>query len=380
MFPKKIKDSNLFAFFKFIKWVGKVILIITGILPLARCSSGYGTKNGKPTFNGKEITDESFIVLSKEFAKDSATAYYKEYPFQYADVATFEAVDEHYAKDKNKVYYCDEYREGQNYYMTKRQTISELKNVDPTSFVSLQNGYGKDNKQAWFEGRAFAVKDVSTITSLDRNFATDDAQAYINCKPIRGSDGKTFQLIDRNFAKDTNHVYYYAFDGESNYQVCTLPCDKQTFKIIDDRYSKDKDHVFFLGFTIQGADAGSFQVLKSGYSKDANAVYFQSKKISGVHPASFQVYQENESFIQDVAYAKDNTSVYVNDKKLTGADVATFTLLGENYSRDSRYVFYKTMIVKDTNPASFTVYPHDIGNADAEEGTTKFHEGVKVPD
>lgn len=190
--------------FKFIKWFIKSVLILTGILPLLKCSSGYKEKDGKITFNGKEITDKSFVVLSSEFAKDSTSAYYKEHAFQYADVSTFEPVDEHYARDKNKAYYCDEYREGQNYYMTRRQTILELKDVDPTSFVSLQNGYGKDNKHAWFQGKTFAVKDVATIKSIDRNFAKDKMQAYVNCKPIAGSHGKTFQLIDRNFAKDTN--------------------------------------------------------------------------------------------------------------------------------------------------------------------------------
>lgn len=317
-------------------------------------------------------------MLSDEFAKDSTTAYYKEHAFQYADVATFKAVDEHYAKDKNKVYYCDEYREGQNYYMTKRQSISELKNVDPTSFISLQNGYGRDNNHAWFQGETFTVKDVSTLKSIDQNFANDNVQAYLNCKPIVGSDGKTFQLIDRNFAKDTSHIYYYAFDGEGKYNICKLPCDVKTFEIIDYHYSKDKNNVFFLGFTINGADAASFKVLLSGYSKDRNAVYFQSEKISGVNPAAFEVYKENESFSQDVAYAKDNIFVYVDDKKLIDADVTTFKLLGENYGSDNKHVFYKTQMVNDANPATFNVNPHDVGDADAEDAANKFHEGTKV--
>ncbi|MEO6722391.1 MAG: hypothetical protein ABIN67_18630, partial [Ferruginibacter sp.] len=73
--------------FKLIKWCIKTILILTGIMPLFRCSSGYRQKDGKITFNGKEITDKNFIVLNEAFAKDSTTAYYKDRSFDYADVA-----------------------------------------------------------------------------------------------------------------------------------------------------------------------------------------------------------------------------------------------------------------------------------------------------
>ncbi|MEO5889323.1 MAG: DKNYY domain-containing protein [Ferruginibacter sp.] len=366
--------------FKLIKWAIKTVLVLTGILPLFRCSSGYKQKDGKVTFNGKEITDKSFVVLSEEFAKDSTTAWYKERPFSYADVATFEAVDEHYAKDKNKVYFCDEYREGQNYYLTKKQTITELKNAQPTSFVSLKNGYGKDHSHAWFQGIPFAVKDVSSFVTIDNHFAKDDIQAYLNLKPIAGSKGRTFELIDRNFAKDTAHIYYYGYTGEGQHNICILPCDRQSFEIIDYRYSKDNVNVFFLGFIVKGADAPTFKLLPNDYTKDKNTVYFRERKIEGVDPATFEVYKENDEVGHDVVFARDKSVVFMDDKKVKDAEVATFKVLGENYGSDSKYVFYKTRIVKGANPASFKVYPHDVGNADSEDATNKYHEGIKVVD
>ena len=373
-----MKDSSLMIVFKIIKWSVKMVLVFTGILPLARCNSGYSKKDGKISFNGREITDKNFIVLSKEFAKDSTTAYYKERSFSYADVASFEAVDEHYAKDKNKVYYCDEYREGQNYYLTKRQTIMELKMAIPASFSSLKNGYGKDNLHAYFEGLPFVVKEISTFTSIDNHFAKDDVQAYLNCKPIAGSHGKTFELTVDHFAKDTAHIYYYGYTGEGQHNICILPCDRQSFEVLDDRYSKDKTSVFFLGFIIKGADAASFTILESGYSKDKDAVYFESKKMTGTDAATFEVYKENESYGHDIVYAKDKASVFMDDKKLNEADVAVFKVLGENYGSDNKHVFYKTKIVKGATPSSFKVYPHDFGDADSEDAVNKFHEGVKV--
>jgi hypothetical protein len=162
------------------KWIVKTMLMLTGILPLFKCSSGYKDEKGKITFNGKEITDKNFVVLNKSFAKDSTTVYYKEWPVGDADIATFEVVDEHYAKDKNKVYYCDEYREGQNYYLTKRQTIMEINNALPTSFEVIGYGYARDQAQAYFEGIAFKVKDITTLKSIDLHFAKDESQAYLN--------------------------------------------------------------------------------------------------------------------------------------------------------------------------------------------------------
>ena len=365
---------------KFIKWWIKAVLLLTGLAPLFKCGSGYKEKNGKISFNGKEITDKSFIVLSDEFAKDSTTAYYKDNAFGYADVATFEAVDEHYAKDKNKVYFCDEYREGQNYYLTKRQTIAEVKHAHPPSFTSLGHGYGKDQAHAYFEGNAFAVKDVATFVSIDRHFSKDEMHAYLDLLPVAGSDGKTFELIDGNFAKDRQHIYYYAYTGEGGYAIAMLPCDKATFVILDHQYSRDKDRVFFLGFTLPGAKTGSFTIMTDGYSKDAGAIYFQSRKVDGADAATFEVYKENGEFGHDVSFARDNATVYMNDKKLKGADVATFKVLGENYGSDNRHVFYKTGIVKNASPDSFKVYPHDFGNADAEDAKSKFHEGIRVKD
>lgn len=373
-----MKENNLAVMFKIIRWSVKTVLLLTGILPLLRCSSGYREKDGKVTFNGRQITDKYFVVLNNAFAKDSTTAWYKERSVSEADVTTFVAIDEHYAKDKNNVYYCDEYREGQHYYLTKRQVIAKIKKALPSSFAGLKYGYAKDGERAYFEGVAFAVKDVATFISIDPHFTKDDLQAYLNCKPIAGSNGKTFELMADNFAKDTANIYYYGYTGEGQHNICALPCDRQSFEILDYRYSKDKAHVFFLGFTVKDADGATFKILGSGYSKDKAAVYFEAKQVAGANGATFEVYKENESYGQDVVYAKDNLAVYVDDKKIMDADVAAFKVLGENYGSDNKHVFYKTTIVKDAATAGFRVYPHDVGNADAEDLLNKYHEGKKV--
>jgi DKNYY family len=103
---------SIALFFKFIFKLFKFVLMLTGLLSFPRCSSGGYTQEGdKKFYNGKEI-GKDFKVLNNVFAKDDSTAYFKGYAIEGADIPTFTAVSKHYAKDKNRVYFCDEEREG----------------------------------------------------------------------------------------------------------------------------------------------------------------------------------------------------------------------------------------------------------------------------
>jgi hypothetical protein len=362
----------------FIKWVFKTVLILTGVLPLFKCSSGYKENNGKVSFNGKEITDKNFIVLNDAFAKDSAVAYYKDSPITQADVATFTAIDEHYAKDIYRVYYCDEFRESQNYYLTKRKTINTVENALPGSFTLIGHGYAKDSFQAFFEGTAFRVQDISTLQSINREFVKDRVRAYFYLKPVSGSDGKSFEIINSNYAKDTANIYFYGHAGEVKSGIYRLPCDKASFRVLEYPFSKDTIDVFYENKKINGAHSASFMGLQYDFSKDKNHVYFMTRKIAGADAATFNVCKENELFTQDFYYAKDQTSVFWQDKKVKEADVDSFTPLGQGYGSDRVHVFYKAGIIKDADPTSFKVYPHGFGNADAEDTNNTYFEGIRV--
>ena len=361
---------------KFIKWIVKTILILTGILPFMKCGSGYKEQNGKVYFNGKEITDKNFVVLNDAFAKDSLYAYYKEKSIAGADIASFKALNEQYAKDKNKVYYCDEYREGQNYYLTKRQTVTVVEKALPASFTMIEAGYAKDSLHGFYGGVLFTVKDITTLKGIDSRLAKDDALVYFNCKPVAGSNGKSFEVINNNYAKDSLHIYYY---GEEKWGVYVLPCNKASFKVLEYPYSKDNTAVFYEHQQVNGADVPTFTVLKHGFSKDKNTVYLQTKKIAGADAASFEVYKENDELNQDFYYTKDKNTVFWRDKKVIEADVASFKVLGNGYGSDGKNVFYKSGIIKNADPKTFKVYPHDFGDADAEDAKSKYHSGKKLP-
>lgn len=373
-----MRDNSSSIFFKVVKWGFKTMLLIFGIIPQSGCSSGYKENKGKIILDGKEITNKNLIVLSDEFAKDSSVVYYKGRAFEYADAGSFEALDAHYAKDKNKAYYCDEYREGKNYYLTKKQTILEVELAISSSFVSVGDGYAKDSKHAFFTGKVFSVKDKTSFKVLNSNFCKDDIQAYLNCKPVTGSDGKSFELLNEFFARDKNHVYLCQSAGPQKQLVTILRCDAASFRLLEYPYSKDTARVFYEGKSIAGADAASFKVLGNGYSKDFDAVYFETRRLIDADAATFELFKDNKVDLAEFNYAKDKSSIFIEGKKITGADVGSFKILTLGYGADIKYVFYKHVLVKGARVASFKTYADGNGDEDAEDLGNKYLKGEKI--
>lgn len=287
-----MKNNSFVILFKLVKWTVKTILVIAGVIPLSRCSSGYKQKDGKLTFNGKELTGKGWRILNSSFAVNDSTVYYKERAFEYVNAASFEALDEHYAKDKNKVYYCDEYRDGQTYYTTKKQTIVTLKNALPASFEVLQDDYARDREQAYYRGISFKVKDVANLEVIDARFVKDRYQVYFDQAPVKHAEPNSFRPLNSNYASDTNRIYYYGYHNDLYNGIHEIPCRKETFIVLEYPYSRDDESAYYIYTKIKGSDAGSFVVLENGYSKDRFHVYKEGKTVKGADPVSFKVAKE----------------------------------------------------------------------------------------
>lgn len=374
-----MKDNSVIIFFKVMKWAIKALLVFFVIIPLSRCNSGYSKKDGKVTFNGKEINDKSFIVLNDAFAKDSSTAYYKESPFSYADVATFEALDEHYARDKNKAYYCDEYREGQNYYLTKKQTIVTVKDAVPASFVSIKADYAKDNKRGYFKGVGFSVKDVASLSVLQGQFVKDKYHVYFQQRPVKAADVNTFRVLNICYARDTARVYHYGYHNDVYNGINAIPCNAASFSILEYPYSKDNKSAFYVYTKIKGADANSFTIIDNDFSKDKSHVYYRSKILNSADVATFtMIAPPDANSLVEFNYSKDKNHIYWKDKILVNLNVADFKVLGLGYASNGKNIYYHADIVKNADPVTFKVYEHGHGDADAEDVKNKYMEGVKV--
>ncbi|MBC7848874.1 MAG: DKNYY domain-containing protein [Chitinophagaceae bacterium] len=366
------------AVFKLFRSLLKVIFIATGILPFFKCSSGYKETNGKKTYNGKEITDATFKILNDAFATDSATAYFKEHPITGADVTSFIALDEHYAKDKKYVYYCNESRDGQTYFTTKRNSISTIDGALPESFKLLESGYAYDKQAAYFEGTQFRVKNPAALRVISRFIAADSSHVYYNTKLVHGAEGKTFEIIDSHYAKDQHNIYYYGFPSEPDADVKRICANNENFKPLDYPYATDTKQIYFRTKSMTAANPATFKILDNGFSTDGNLVFFQSKKIAGVDAKSFIAIPLPENVSTDGYYATDTNAVYFKQYKLPGASIESFTIMNLGYSKDDKQVYFHSTQVVGADLQSFKTYPHGMGDADAEDKMGKYFEGKKV--
>lgn len=363
---------------KFIYRLFRSVLMLSGIVSFTRCSSGYKKDGDKVLFNGKEV-DKDLKILNKVFAKNDSTVFFKEYPVTGAAISSFTALDEHYAKDRNTVYYCDEYREGQNYYLTKRTTVDRVKNADPASFSVIESGYAKDKIRAYSEGIGFAVKDVATIEVINGRFIKDKTGVYFEKAPVQGSDAASFRVVNNNYAQDTAHIYYYGYANEADNGIHIIPCSTQSFALLDYPYSKDDAAVFYVYAKINGADPKTFSVLEKGFSKDKQTVFWSTQKLNGADPSSFIILPETDSLSsQEFYYAKDNKYIFWKDKKLSVTNPAAFKILGLGYATDGKHIYFKNLTMQQADVASFKVYPHGFGEADAQDKNNKYYAGART--
>lgn len=311
------------------------------------------------------------------FRIEGDTIHYHDEIINDIDALSFAVIDDYFCKDKHHVYYFNSYRESSTYFLTKKHVVRKLESADVASFVSLGEGYAKDKNQAWFKDQSFRVKDLKSLTVLNHHFLKDNISAYNDMRVIIGSHGATFELINPYYAKDSIH-YYFLNPEHGEYSVAIIPCDHSTFTPLEYPYSKDNSHVYYRAEIIQDALPQQFVITGHPYSRDSHAVYFRAKKIRGADPETFSLFKENESSMGEIVYAKDKNRIYCNEQSFPGVDISSFRILNEKYTIDKNGVYYKMKLMPNADAASFKVYPHFLGNADAEDKNHKYGEGQKV--
>lgn len=315
--------------------------------------------------------------LSNGFEKSGDTIWFYDVPLNDVDANSFDIIDDYFFRDKNQVYFYETYRVSQDYFTSRRKRVLPLEHADPDGFVSLGEGYAKDKSMAWYLNEAFKVSDLQSMTVINHHFVKDAKTAYVDRKPVAGSDGKTFELISDRYAKDA-YTYYYCTPYNGMYDIKPITCDYPSFVVIDYQYARDNDHVFYSGNKIPGADATTFALIYFGYSKDKQSVFYQNKLVSGADPETFSVFAENENSLGETVYAKDKSSIYINDKRFAAADVTTFRILNEKYTFDKNGVYFQMEKIKNADPSTFKVFPHFMGDADAEDKNHLYGEGKVV--
>ena len=342
--------------------------ILAAIWFTTSCKSN--NSKGNPDVENSNMSDNGFT-------QKNDTVWFYDVPLKDVDAISFEIIDDYFFKDKHQIYFYETYRVSEDYFTSKRKRVVTLENVDPISFQSLGEGYAKDKSTAWYLNEAFQVADLGSLTILNHHFLKDIKTAYVNRTPVVGSDGKTFELISDHYAKDA-YKYYYCTPYDGKYEIKPITCHYTSFVIIDHQFAKDNTQVYYSGNKIKEADAPSFKMISFGYSKDKQNVYFQNKLIAGADPITFTPFEENENSLGETVYAKDKSSVYINDKRFAAADVTTFRILNEKYTVDKNGVYFRLKKVLNADAATFRVFPHFVGDADAEDKNHRFGEGKLV--
>jgi hypothetical protein len=238
--------------------------LLAGLLGCDGPAQPYQRKGGVWHFEDEPLHGvRDLTVLNRRFAKSPTQVFFRATAIEEADAASFEALDEHHARDRLRVWHADTYRVSQDYFTTRRIRLRVLQDAVPASFQIMTEDYARDTRQVWHQGTPFPVKDAASFEVLDHGFARDRQQGYHLRTALPGSDGASFQVLDRQHARDARSFFHAHLDlGQSPPRVVSR--------------------------RIAQADAASFQALDgSGYARDARRVYWQGRDIPGADPASF---------------------------------------------------------------------------------------------
>jgi hypothetical protein len=286
---------------------------------LIGCFSGkYHKKNGEWYWKDQPMrqaaSNASVKQLNGDFAAAGDQAFFRAALISAADGRTFAALNDHYAKDKQSVFYCDDYRDGKEYYMIKRDRVAKIPGADAASFRLLDDYYARDAARVYFNGVPFLVNDVASFEVLSYLAGRDHTSGYYLQRPVPGSDGRTFAVVDDHYTKDDAKVFFSDSrmeDGALADVVTTQLADAKasSFVSLGNEYGTDSVHVYFKGKAMAGATL-PLDILNFFYAKTATHVYYMSEPIKGADAATFKVAPT------DTYTALDTSAFYKEGHKL----------------------------------------------------------------
>lgn len=313
----------------------------------------------------KEISDadyDSFQILKNHFAKDKNNVYYRSFILPNGHPATFKVVQGFYAVDQNQIYY-------------ESDLISNL----PQSFkiiadLGKRGLYATDKEIVFRSGKPIfkEIADAETFENINStDYFHDKNRVYKLLKEIKDADPQTFKILsgyNNLYAVDKTNVFY---DGKK-----VEGCELQSHQIIDLYRHRDSKSVFVKDRKISD-DPDNFQILSKndGFTKDSKNAFWRIVKISD-DATNFKVISEKN----DKGIARDGYSVYWCAIKLDEVDAESFVVLNNDYAKDKNNVYFlaglklKPKIVKDADIETFQI--QSGGNRyDAKDKNTHYYQG-----
>lgn len=213
----------------------------------------------------------TFEVLNMPIAKDQFYVYNWEKKLEQFHAPSFEYINDGYYKDRAAVYQSP-------------PRFVPIKNAIPATFQRLEEDFAKDESSAYFREQIIEGADAASFEVIERkiNGISQETQAMI----------QSYIFFPRHIAKDKYHLF------TSDIRV-PFDVDVNSFEYISGIYAKDKFSAYYIYTTydpsqktdcyykvekIEGADTNTFQRISlklehRNYAKDKNHVYFHGKKI-----------------------------------------------------------------------------------------------------
>lgn len=181
----------------------------------------------------------------------------------------------------------------------------EVAGADRTSFKALDKHYGKDNDRVYFDGHAIDRAAPDSFEVVGPFYGRDASHVFLKNAVIEGADPRTFRILDAGllWARDAGEVYFgrspvhvahpaafrivrthWACDGENYYtdigtgSSYRVDADYATLKVLNSHYAKDRHEAFYGVEPIAGSDAATFVVIDEITARDAHATYVLGRR------------------------------------------------------------------------------------------------------
>ena len=173
--------------------------------------------------------------------------------------------------------------------------------ADRATFDVLdKNGYAKDARQVYFQGRTIEGADAVTFVRLSELYGKDASRVYYQGKVVPGADPNSFDVFNLQWGRDANDIYIQDRPLEA--------CDPATFEMLKDSWQKDSRCAYREGRKVANADAATFEVLNFWFAKDRYHAYDNlTRVIEGADAATFKL---RKGICQVCAQDKNNCYSY----------------------------------------------------------------------
>ena len=287
----------------------------------------------------------TFEALDEDFAKDDKAVYFRGRKIPGGDPASFRLLKMYYAKDKNQVYYS-----------SSSDRFRILEDANAESFLDMGSEYGTDHSTLYYLGRKAndsKTRDDSRIVRFIK--ANPHLRGYwwtTTPEPAGGS----FSVLEDGYARDDHFLYHNGLRLEE--------VDVHTFAILGQGFIKDARHVFWFDVSRRG-DVWLFT--ESGGWQEGKGGVLHGAKLARARPASFVARAHG--------YAKDSGSSYYRQHLLKGADLETFEVVGEDCARDRAHVFWREKPVRGAHRDTFEV----LSTRFARDRAAVYWDGQRIP-